>query len=57
MDRDVMADMNVSRRLPIRFGGSGGGMSEAQSDAFESAMPAPVIRIVGMPKSGSSRTR
>ena len=57
MDRDVIAAMNISRKLPIRFRGSRGDIREAQSDAFESAMPAPEIRIVDMSKPSGSRTR
>ncbi|MDE0265412.1 MAG: transposase [Thaumarchaeota archaeon] len=57
MDRDVIAAMNISRKLPIRFGGSRGGIGEAQSDAFESAMPAPRIRIVDMSQSSKTCTR
>ena len=57
MDRDIIAAMNISRKLPIRFGGSGGDIGEAQLDTFESAMPAPTIRIVDMSKPSLSRTR
>ena len=54
MDRDIIAAMNISRKLPIRFGGSRGDTGEAQSRAFERAMVEPgtsVIRIVDVSKS------
>ncbi len=57
MDRDIIAAMNISRKLPPRFRGSGGDIGEAQSGIFEPAMPAPKIRIVDMSKSGEARTR
>lgn len=53
MDRDVIAAMNISRKLPTRFGGSQGDICEAQSRVFERVMAepgAPVIRIVDMSK-------
>ncbi len=54
MDRDIIAAMNISRKLSPRFRDSRDGISEAQSDVFESAMMEPcipVIQIVDMSKS------
>ncbi len=54
MDRDIIAAMNISRKLPPRFRGSRGDIDEAQSGTFEPAMTepsTPVIRIVDMSKS------
>ena len=54
MDRDIVASMNISRKLAPRFRDSRVGISEAQSDVFESAMMEPcipVIQIVDMSKS------
>ena len=54
MDRDVIAAMNISRKLSPRFRDSRGGIDEAQSGTFEPAMSepsTPVIRIVDMSKS------
>ncbi len=55
MDRDIIAAMNISRKLPPRFRGSRDDIDEAQSGTFEQAMTEPgtplVIRIVDMSKS------
>ncbi len=56
MDRDIIAAMNISRKLSPRFRDSRVGISEAQSNVFESAMMEPcrpVIQIVDMSKSSS----
>ncbi len=54
MDRDIIAAMNISRKLSTRFRDSRGGINEAQTNTFELAMSepsTPVIRIVYMSKS------
>ena len=56
MDRDVIAPINISRKLSPRFRDSRGDISEAQTNTFELAMSEPcrpVIRIVDMSKSTS----
>ncbi len=56
MDRDIIAAMNISRKLSPRFRDSRDGIHEAQSGIFEPAMmesSTPVIQIVDMSKSGS----
>ena len=56
MDRDVIAAMNISRKLSPRLMDSRDGIGEAQSGVFEPAMTeprTPVIRIVDMSKSTS----
>ena len=56
MDRDIIAAMNISRKLSPRFRDSRDGIHEAQSGTFEPAMSepcTPVIRIVDMSKSSS----
>ncbi len=56
MDRDIIAAMNISRKLSPRFRDSRDGIHEAQSGVFEPAMAEPcrpVIRIVDMSKSSS----
>ena len=54
MDRDVVAAMNISRKLSTRFRDSRGDTGKAQSGSFEPAMTeprTPVIRIVDVSKS------
>ncbi len=55
MDMDIVAAMNISRKLPPRFRGSRGGICEAQSGTFEQAITESgtplAVRIADMSKS------
>ncbi len=60
MDRDIIAAMNISRKLSPRFRDSRDGINEAKFDTFESTMSepcTPVIRIVDMSKSSNHQGR